>query len=422
HDIGRSTTIIRKDKFTQNDLEITDLGISSEEVFDEELKIVDLSQDLDSVRPKSIVSTEHETTDQDIIPPVEAPLYKTSVEDQLTLESEFISVSEIYNEFEEDLDDLEIQDSIPLSFQVNDIINTGDFELLSQDIDKETGSVIYTWKKNKLQGGQKARIEYVLQRRIHRSVIMYSKEQMFLVNSYHSIEELEELSLISIEFENTQKDTLEFVLIEDTIPQELRVVKYFPQEKYRPLQYQTKEGLLYRWIIENISPKEKITIKYELAKRPFTRWFERNFAFNGVDQLIVEKIAEPCIEMLDTQYLLFYELKPELNFETGQIVLKDEIPQQAELISSYPVWFRPSIEVENNRRWLIWHNLKLEGKTRRVCVRLKTDGPYNPQEPIILFEKYSTGRDRIQNEEKISGEIIDLRKKMGFVVMKRIVK
>ena len=64
-----------------------------------------------------------------------------TVDTPLTLESEFLSISEITAD-DDDLEEIEIHDSIPFAWQIKNV-EAGGFELHSQNIDQETGSLIW---------------------------------------------------------------------------------------------------------------------------------------------------------------------------------------------------------------------------------------------------------------------------------------
>ena len=228
-------------------------------------------------------------------------------------------------------------------------------------------------------------------------------------------------SKVAINFENPENITIDHLLIEDIIPDEVKITERICSEENSSLQvYSTKEGLIYRWIFEDIKPKSKINIEYKVKDRPYTRWFEQNYKSNGMNILKIEKIAEPLIEYLDNQYVLFIEVQPDKTASIGPINLTDEIPVDAELISSYPVWFRPSIERnERNQKFLHWSKIELDGKTRRVCVRLRVKENYNPQEPIIEFNNYNIDlNSKSKKDDKAEG-IIDLRKRMGLALVSK---
>ena len=200
------------------------------------------------------------------------------------------------------------------------------------------------------------------------------------------------------------------------------VNKSTSREKDSSLQiYSTREGLIYRYIFTVVSSQESINFTYTIADRPFTRWYEQNYNFKGIKALKVEKIAEPLIEYEDNQYILFFELQPDPLIDFEALELKDEIPIDAELISTYPLWFRPIIEInENNQKFLTWPKIELEGKTRRICLRLRTKNHYNPQEPIIKFNmlKVDQSRSQIRKDDKADG-VLDLRKRMGLALMQK---
>lgn len=335
----------------------------------------------------------------------------------LTLESEFISISEVTAD-DDDLEEIEIQDAIPFAWQIKNV-NAAGFELLSQNVDQETGSLIFTWKKNRLERGETARILYTLRRRLQRSVVMISNKRVYVLNSFHSLDEGDEFSTVKIEFENPYDETLTHVLIEDIIPDELKVVKTDSSIDKRHLQiYSTKQGLIYRWVLNELKSKELVTLEYKLLEKPFTRWFEQVYDFNDNPILKIEKIAEPLIEYAENSYVIFYELSPDSSFPSNQLMIKDEIPNDAELLSSYPLWLRPSIEInENNQKFLVWPKIELEGKTKRFVVKIKIKDHFNPDDPIVIFPDLNS-TFIMKKDDKAEG-VIDLRKKMGLALVKQ---
>jgi len=239
------------------------------------------------------------------------------------------------------------------------------------------------------------------------------------MNSFHSLEEKEnDYSVVKVEFENPYDETLTHLLIEDIIPDELKVTNTTSSIDKKNLQiYSTKEGLTYRWILNELKPKQKLVIEYNLVEKPFTRWFEQNFKVNSVNALKVEKIAEPLIEFLDNSYIIFYELTPDSSFSSSQLTFKDEIPFNAELQSSYPLWLRPTIEqTPLNKKFLVWPKIDLEGKTRRFVVKISIKTHFNPQDPIVEFTSYES-KVISQKNDRAEG-VIDLRKKMGLALVK----
>ena len=116
--------------------------------------------------------------------------------------------------------------------------------------------------------------------------------------------------------------------------------------------------------------------------------------------------------------MIFYELIPDSNFSSSQFILRDEIPFEAELISSYPLWLRPSIEAnELHQKFLVWSNVDLEGKTRRFVVKIKIKNHFNPLDPIIRFNDYKS--DIVTQKDDRAEGVIDLRKKMGLALIKQ---
>lgn len=421
-DLSSVMKVVRKDLYTPPS-EIPDLDSSLDLTsggFDDSLEnLDDMSFDDEGSELGSDSLGDFEEGIDDIDPLVR--LLKEDVDAEVVLESEFVSVSEV-SAFDEDLEDVEIRDSIPYSWQVLRFDNEDEFELLSQDIDADSGSLIFTWKKSRLKQGETARIQYVLRRRLFRTLVAQTESQVFLFNSYHSIKEEDEGAVqVAIEFENTQEVMLKHVSIEDVVPDELRVVGFSVVEgrPTKPLPYLTRDGLTYRWNFYDVPAGSKIVVKYDLDERPFTRWFSKTYELDGSPKLMVEKIAEPIIQSLESEYLLFYEFNPDSGFSGESVVLRDEIPLNAEVVASYPVWLRPSIEVREDKRFMVWHNVELEGKIKRVCVRLKVPSYYNPLEPALTFVRYEVLADTEKKRNERDEEPIDLRRKMGLAVMKK---
>jgi tetratricopeptide (TPR) repeat protein len=401
-DLESEIKIFRKDTLRDKNLQLSDLEIKS-------LSELDLDFSDKAIEEITLPDKDEQREPGSLLP----------INESFTLENEFISISEVSAD-DDDLEDIEIQDSIPYSWQIKDI-DTGGFELLSKDIDKETGSLIFTWRRNKLLRGEKARIKYILRRRLQRSIVMVSRKRIYVIESFHSITEGENPE-INIEFKNPYEDEIDHLLIEDLLPDEVKVVaKSTSKEKDSSLQiYSTKEGLIYRWIFESVQSQESIQIKYSITDRPYTRWYEQIYNLKGIPALKVEKIAEPLIEYEDNQYVLFLELHPDETLNVGEIEVKDEIPFDTEVISSYPVWFRPSIEInEVNQKFLTWSKIELEGKTRRVSVRLRINSHYNPQEPIVIFKDHKIDlKQKVRKDEKAEG-VLDLRKRMGLALVSK---
>ena len=93
-----------------------------------------------------------------------------------------------------------------------------DFEL---DEKKRTNDgLIFTWKKDRIEPGEKISVEYILRKRVERSIILRKENKVSVVNLYHSIKQEMQANL---NFVNTSGKVFHEILIEDVIPPELIV-------------------------------------------------------------------------------------------------------------------------------------------------------------------------------------------------------
>lgn len=345
------------------------------------------------------------------------------------VEDEIKSVSEVENVYAEDLENIEIQDEIPIDFSVTGVRASPGFKLVSRTVNKESNAVIFTWKKDKLASSKKARIEYKLQKRIQRTFVGVTKSQVYVATSYYTLDKVSETNIAkaSLQFINSFNEPLTYLLIEDTIPLEFKITKLKPEDI--PIQrYYTKEGLLFRYLFRDFEVNKEFNIEYEATPRPLTIWMDKEISFENKPDasILITKIAEPKIDAFKHYYTVFYEIIGK-NIPDLTIDLYDEVPDQrelVELVGAYPTWMRPAIEVDiqERKRKYLWKNIELTGnKTRRFVYLMKGDRPLIFKEPVIIIRKNDDKakvKSHSSSEEQID-ERLDLRRKMGFAVMKK---
>ena len=346
-----------------------------------------------------------------------------NVDDLLTQVSDFTSFSEIANKEQNDLENIEIKDVIPLNWQIKGIKTSKDMVLLSQEIDLETGSLIFKWKRDSLRAGEKARIQYVLSKRIQRTIISVIKDQILIRTFYYDIEKSGKIGLIAeIPFQPFSKTKIDFLLIEDVIPPELKVTNIIPQD-LSYLQYHTRDGLLFRWIFSNINSDILFDIQYHLIERPLTILINHSFNIKeSSDSLLtLTKIVEPLIDVLAHEYLLYYQLEAKNLPEVSINILDSLYPKNVtvELLASNPSWMRPTIRTEgNNQKRYEWRDIEIDGnKIRKFIIRVRADQPLKSVDPDIIIKRSGDLAESIKSEiqeELTVNENVDLRRKMGM--------
>ncbi|MHA1990180.1 MAG: hypothetical protein ACW98A_04380 [Candidatus Hodarchaeales archaeon] len=343
--------------------------------------------------------------------------------DLLTQVSDFVSLSEIQNPEAEDLENLEIKDVIPLSWQIKGIKASKDMVLLGQEIDNETGSLIFKWKRNKLRAGEKAKIKYILSKRIQRTIISVIEDQILIQTLYYDIEKSGKVGLVAdIPYQLLSKSKIDFLLIEDVIPPELKVTGIIPSD-LAFLQYHTRDGLLFRWVMTSVPSTFPLNIQYQLIERPLSISLKHDFHFEEYPEslLTLNKIVEPLIDVLAHEYLVYYELNAK-NLPACIIDIHDSLyPKNinVELVASNPTWMRPTIRSESdNHKVYEWVNIEIDtNKTRRFIVRVRADQPLKSVDPIISIRKSDFKAHPIKSviqEEITVKENVDLRRKMGM--------
>ena len=346
----------------------------------------------------------------------------------VSLEStKFYSVSEVANPLDQtDLENVEIRDVIPLNWQVQNVKATKDFHLISQDLDAMTGSLVYVWKRGKLRAGEKAVIQYTFSKRIKRSIVAVSKTRFIVASSYHNVEISPKLGLVAdIPFKNTLEENFDFLLIEDTIPQELKITGVIPQD-IPFLKYHTADGILFRWQLGKVSKDSLLNIQYHLIERPVSFWLSKqvNFPQFSKAKLNITVIKEPLLDELSHEYVLYYDLSSDQIFNCNIEIIDQVIPLGAsiDVLAAHPTWMQPTVEQEGGFvRALIWRNIEIEGtKHRKFAVRVRADQPIKLDKPQIVVKrdgKAGVSKNLAVIEDKALMEMIDLRPLLGVRIL-----
>ncbi|MFW9915821.1 MAG: hypothetical protein ACFFGZ_09460 [Candidatus Thorarchaeota archaeon] len=315
----------------------------------------------------------------------------------------FDSISEVFNELEESVTDVEVVDRIPFAWQVIGV-DAGDLKLMKKEV--ATDGLLFTWSKDRLSPGESVQIKYHLRKRIHRSIVLRQGKNISLLSTYHSIHEKGKTVLSAeIPYTNASGKAIDEVLIEDTIPPELIPRSYQPKVTM-PAMISGVDETIFRWLLRGVFPGFHIGIAYDFAEKPITRWFERSFeGERGTRKVKVKKIAQPSISALVPEMLLVFELSNSLPVE---FELLDEIPADAEVVAVEPTWQMPKIESQRNQKFLLWSFDFKANDRATIILRVRSSLDYAAPEPIVKFKDYEImeGKEIQKEREKM---VLDLR-------------
>ncbi|MFX1282474.1 MAG: hypothetical protein ACFFB5_02420 [Promethearchaeota archaeon] len=313
------------------------------------------------------------------------------------LDLDYTATTEITNEFEDELIDIEIINTIPFSFQVVNIIT--DFEL---DEKKRTNDgLIFTWKKDRIEPGEKISVEYILRKRVERSIILRKESKVSVVTIYQSVQQDLEANL---DFVNTSGKVFHEILVEDIIPRELIVKNSNSNKKIKPVTIPTHDSTLFRWIFSTLLPGDNFSVFYEFREKPLTRHYIDEYECN-IGSVKVEKISQPVVDTNQCEYLWFYSVE---NFTTNDITITDRIPSDFNLTLIDPLHLTPFIKNEKTHQILTWKLCSDEVRTILV-LRINGSESFTPLAPTIEFPK----EEKLQLVEKTTTsekKMVDLRR------------
>ncbi|MHA2303870.1 MAG: hypothetical protein ACXACU_00670 [Candidatus Hodarchaeales archaeon] len=324
------------------------------------------------------------------------PIENHILKNKDTLDLDYSAKTELENEYEEELQDVEIVNTIPFQWQVIDVIS--DFEL-NEKIQTDEG-MVFNWRKDQINPGEKFSIEYVLRKRVDRSIILRRENRVIAINLYYSIEP----DLCAhLDFVNTSGKVFREVLIEDIIPPELAVNRADTEHDFKPATIPTHDSTLFRWIFRSLPPGDSFTVDYEFREKPLTRHYIDEIEHEeGV--IKIEKISQPVVDSMYYEYIWFYIID---NSSSDEMTLTDRIPTNFELILVDPIHLRPSIQRDKTQNLLSW---KIEPKENKVIIiRLQGNESFTPLSPSLDFIKLGNTQlvERNTSSEK---RMIDLRR------------
>ena len=313
-----------------------------------------------------------------------------------TLDLDYSAKTEIINEYEEDLHDIEVVDTIPYQWQIVDI--NSNFELNDKILTDE--GTVFTWKTDHLKAGSKAAVEYILRKRIERSIIIRKNNQVSVLNLYHSLHQNLEAHL---DFVNTSGETFQEVLCEDVIPPELIVTDVKSQQNIKCMTIPTHDSTLYRWIFSSLPPGNNFSVDYAFNEKPLTRYYQNNVEIDERN-IKFEKISQPIIDSYGYEYIWLYTIT---NPTECKISIIDRIPVNFEINLVEPLYLTPNTFIDKTVKVLTWE-LDISKKKIFFLIRIKGNESFTPLSPEIEIEGI-TEIQLIDTETESKKSMMDLR-------------
>jgi len=355
---------------------------------------IDLPEDPDNISPSkkpSLEKNEHDFREDEEITPDDLTRNDT-------LDLDYAAKTELVNEYEEELVDIEIIDTIPFQWQVVDI--KSDFDLDERRSTNE--GLVFTWRKERIDPGSKVSVEYVLRKRVERSILLRKENQVSVVSLYHSIKQDMQAEL---NFVNTTGEVLREVLIEDVIPPELIVKDTKFSRDIKPVTIPTHDSTLYRWIFSNLLPGDNFSVNYEFREKPLTRYYIDEIEIDG-KVVKIEKISQPLIDSYQYDYIWMYSID---NQVPEDFMLFDRIPADFDLILVDPFHLRPSIRKYHTQKLLSWQ-ISSEEKFIIIIIRIRGTESFTPLAPSIEFS-HIDGEIQLKERETTSEKrLVDIRR------------
>lgn len=352
--------------------------------------------EINSISKKPPISEEISINTNDAISKVNEEV--TTYEDRTdTLDLDYSATSEITNEFEEDLFDIEIVNTIPFSFEVVDVRT--DFQLDNKR--KTTDGLVFTWKKDRIKAGKKGSVEYILRKRVERSIILRKENKVSVINTFHSVKQ--DLKAHT-EFVNTSGKVFHEILIEDVIPPELVVTAYISDPNRKPISIPTHDSTLYRWFFSTLPPGDNFSVTYNFREKPLTRHYINEIECDtGI--IKIEKISQPIVDTTRPEYIWFYKIE---NPISEDLVLIDRIPPDFNIILINPIHLIPSIKKEKIQQLLTWQ-LSSKEKYLEIILRIRGSESFTPPPPSIEV----TQKGKLQLVERLTSserKLVDIKR------------
>jgi len=272
---------------------------------------------------------------------------------------------ELKKDLEEVKDLIDIdEDVLPLldKFSTNDIL--GD---LSGDIDEMLSQVSSLLGQNRVEVGQEI---------AKKAILKTAGGEVIEKESEITVQKLGDEDTESIFYSaqstivNTYKDTIEEALLTDLIPYNFEITNIEINGKaveQLPDKTLTKDGLELKWKLENISPREKVEITYDLRRR-----ISRTIVFILEGEL---KIIKTHSNLNKLQMEGFYDAEIPFNNTYGKnlegVVIEDIIPLYYVHIIKEPTNILPTeVTTSKNGELVKWELGTLEQKNLDYRYRL----------------------------------------------------
>ena len=257
------------------------------------------------------------------------------------------------NSYSSTITDVQIGGTIPFDFQIVDTKTSG------QDITKGTqekgeGGLKVTWNLPKLEPGESANIEYILQKRMLRTILIRDDNDVTLIHTYEDInKEGTDVWVKSKYIFHDKTPVVENVKILDQIPSDLKLIASRPEAILPSGQVSTgvKETEV-TWSHIDVPAKTQFVVEYDLAENPKIYRDIINLVDHN-DETVAEvvKIVKPLSVSSGYGVILAIKAVQEL---PPDLVIKDRIINDFEIIDVHTDVGVIEQEIDGYQKIITW--------------------------------------------------------------------
>ena len=205
-------------------------------------------------------------------------------------------IASFKNETEHELKNIIISDIIPYAYKIVEM-NSNDGGKFTKEL-LEQGLKL-TWRISKLASGDEIKVNYNLEKRILRTIMIRKGEEIRIVQDYTSLlkDEDEEGKIIyyfNSELLSLLPVTLDEIIIRDLIPPELRIADKYKTEEMSFIDFGQKFGINIQQILSDVKAGTKFFQKYivEFAPSLWKLDFSVTIDEELQESILVSKIIE----------------------------------------------------------------------------------------------------------------------------------
>lgn len=330
----------------------------------------------------------------------EKPIQENPLDDGVVLASGF------FNDFGVPVEDVEIADTIPYDFHVNDVKLSGvEMEQLSRQ--KTPEGLEFKWKIERLQPGDRSKIEYELGKRMLRTILIRDDYDLTIMQTYEEIQREDSSVWIDTNYVfQEQTQVVENVKILDQIPGDYHLRESKPEATPPLAQVRISDlSTEVSWSYTDVPSMTQFIVSYELdTSTKIVR--DKIQLLNERDELAANiiRILKPLNSEEGYGVIMAVECEQDVDIP---LTISDEIPLSYQ-ITKVDIDHGEVAEVQKDtRKEVIWRLQKLSRDDfHRIYLKYIGNERYQFDQVSISSDAkkiaHESSTDRFLRAEKIS--------------------